>query len=184
MKKYERLFSPIKVGSLTLKNRIVKAPQSSEYWLEGQMITDRVIDLYEGIAEGGASMILIGAILFQPAEPELPFLFGGISDDRHIPGMSALASAVHKHDCHVLVQLHNPGPAPISSTYIPLASTTLTVDQVPLDYCVPTHGVTIEEIMEVCSIGVMMGGGPVLTHMAEVERALNEFYLDVDGEPV
>jgi alkylhydroperoxidase/carboxymuconolactone decarboxylase family protein YurZ len=44
--------------------------------------------------------------------------------------------------------------------------------------------VTIEEIMEVCSIGIMMGGGPVLTHMAEVERALNEFYLDEDGEPV
>jgi 2,4-dienoyl-CoA reductase (NADPH2) len=146
LKKYETLFSPIKVGSLTLKNRIVKAPQSSEYWLEGQMITNRVIDLYEGIAEGGASMILIGAILFQPAEPELPFLFGGISDDRHIPGMSELASAVHKHDCHVLVQLHHPGPAPISATYTPLASTTLTVDQVPLDYCVPTRGVTIDEM--------------------------------------
>ena len=146
MKKYEKLFSPIKVGSLTLKNRIVKAPQSSEYWLEGQMITDRVIDLYEGIAEGGASMILIGAILFQPAEPELPFLFGGISDDRHIPGMTALAAAVHKHDCHVLVQLHHPGPAPISATYTPLASTTLTVDQVPLDYCVATHGVTLDEM--------------------------------------
>jgi 2,4-dienoyl-CoA reductase (NADPH2) len=69
LKKYDKLFSPIKVGSLTLKNRIVKAPQSSEYWLEGQMITNGVIDLYEGIAEGGASMILIGAILFQPAEP-------------------------------------------------------------------------------------------------------------------
>ena len=146
MKKYDKLFSPIKVGSLTLKNRIVKAPQSSEYWLEGQMITNGVIDLYEGIAEGGASMILIGAILFQPAEPELPFLFGGLSDDRHIPGMTELASAVHKHDCHVLVQLHHPGPAPISATYIPLASTTLTVDQVPLDYCVPTHGVSIDEM--------------------------------------
>lgn len=32
--------------------------------------------------------------------------------------------------------------------------------------------------MEVCAIGIMMGGGSVLTHMAEVERALNEFYID------
>ncbi len=146
MKNYERLFSPLQVGSLTLKNRIVKAPQSSEYWLEGQMITNRVIDLYEGIAEGGASMILVGAILFQPAEPELPFLFGGLSQDRHIPGMTELAAAVHKHDCHILAQLHHPGPAPISTTYTPLASTTLTVDQLPLDYLAPTHGVTTEEI--------------------------------------
>ncbi|MDO8351547.1 MAG: carboxymuconolactone decarboxylase family protein [Gallionella sp.] len=58
-------------------------------------------------------------------------------------------------------------------------------------YCIALHvrackhaGVTIEEIMEVCSIGIMMGGGPVLTHMAEVERALNEFYLDEQGDPV
>jgi len=30
----------------------------------------------------------------------------------------------------------------------------------------------------------MMGGGPVLTHMAEVERALNEFYLNENGDPI
>lgn len=58
-------------------------------------------------------------------------------------------------------------------------------------YCIALHvrackqaGVTLEEIMEICAVGIMMGGGPVLTHMAEVERALNEFYLDENGEPV
>ena len=58
-------------------------------------------------------------------------------------------------------------------------------------YCIALHirackgaGVTLEEIMEVCAIGIMMGGGPVLTHMAEVERALNEFYLDDNGDPL
>jgi len=58
-------------------------------------------------------------------------------------------------------------------------------------YCIALHiracknaGVTLEEIMDVCAIGIMMGGGPVLTHMAEVERALNEFYLDANGDPI
>jgi AhpD family alkylhydroperoxidase len=58
-------------------------------------------------------------------------------------------------------------------------------------YCIGLHirackhaGVTLDEIMEICSIGIMMGGGPVLTHMAEVERALNEFFVDEDGEEV
>jgi AhpD family alkylhydroperoxidase len=58
-------------------------------------------------------------------------------------------------------------------------------------YCIGLHirackhaGVTVEEIMDVCGIAIMMGGGPVLTHMAEVERALNEFYLDENGEVV
>lgn len=58
-------------------------------------------------------------------------------------------------------------------------------------YCIALHvrackaaGVTLEELMDVCAIAIMMGGGPVLTHMAEVERALNEFYLDENGDPV
>jgi AhpD family alkylhydroperoxidase len=58
-------------------------------------------------------------------------------------------------------------------------------------YCIALHirackrvGVTFDEIMDVCGVAVMMGGGPVLTHMAEVERALNEFYLDENGDPV
>ena len=44
-------------------------------------------------------------------------------------------------------------------------------------YCIALHiracklaGVTVQEIMEVCSVAIMMGGGPVLAHMAEVER--------------
>lgn len=58
-------------------------------------------------------------------------------------------------------------------------------------YCIGMHvrscrsvGVTVDELMEACGVAIMMGGGPVLTHMAEVERALNEFYLDDEGEPV
>ncbi len=58
-------------------------------------------------------------------------------------------------------------------------------------YCIALHvrackaaGVTAEEIMDVCGLAVMMGGGPVLMMMAEVERAMNEFYLDENGELV
>lgn len=58
-------------------------------------------------------------------------------------------------------------------------------------YCIALHvracklaGITVEEIMEICAVAIMMGGGPVLTHIAEVERALNEFYLDKNGEPI
>ena len=58
-------------------------------------------------------------------------------------------------------------------------------------YCIALHvrsckaaGVSIDEIIEVCGLAVMMGGGPAMTHMAEVERCLNLFYLDENGEPV
>ena len=58
-------------------------------------------------------------------------------------------------------------------------------------YCIALHirsckanGVTVEEIIDVCGLAILMGGGPALTHMAEVERCLNEHYLDEEGDPV
>lgn len=58
-------------------------------------------------------------------------------------------------------------------------------------YCIALHirackqaGVTLQEMMDVCGIVIMMGGGPVLTHMAGAERVLNEFCLDADGNPI
>lgn len=50
------------------------------------------------------------------------------------------------------------------------------------DYCIGIHvnralkaGVTHAEIIEVCEVAILMGGGPALTHIAEVKKALALF---------
>lgn len=47
-------------------------------------------------------------------------------------------------------------------------------------YCIGVHvqkclelGVSEQEILDVCTIAMMMGGGPAMTYIAEVEKALN-----------
>ncbi len=49
-------------------------------------------------------------------------------------------------------------------------------------YCIGLHvesalkaGATKEEILETATVAILMGGGPALTHVAEVVKALNEF---------
>ncbi len=49
-------------------------------------------------------------------------------------------------------------------------------------YCIGLHvesalkaGATKEEILETTTVAILMGGGPALTHVAEVVKALNEF---------
>ena len=49
-------------------------------------------------------------------------------------------------------------------------------------YCIGLHvesalkaGATKEEILETAAVAIMMGGGPALTHVAEVVKALDEF---------
>ncbi len=49
-------------------------------------------------------------------------------------------------------------------------------------YCIGLHvqsalkaGATKEEILETATVAILMGGGPALTHVAEVVKALEEF---------
>jgi len=52
-------------------------------------------------------------------------------------------------------------------------------------YCIGIHtekalqaGATPEELWEVATVAVMMGGGPAMTYVAELQKALDEFVTD------
>ena len=52
-------------------------------------------------------------------------------------------------------------------------------------YCIGIHtqkaldaGATPEELWEVATVAVMMGGGPAMTYVAELQKALEEFAKD------
>ena len=58
--KYPYLFSPIRIGSLTIKNRIEATPLSfQDNTLEGYF-TKNAIDCYELRAKGGAGIVTLG----------------------------------------------------------------------------------------------------------------------------
>jgi AhpD family alkylhydroperoxidase len=49
-------------------------------------------------------------------------------------------------------------------------------------YCIAIHvekalnaGATKEEILEVATVAILMGGGPAMTYIVEVQKALDEF---------
>ena len=53
MQKYEKLLSPIQIGSKTLRNRIVKTAAGSRYWSQDGYVTERVKALFDQISSGG-----------------------------------------------------------------------------------------------------------------------------------
>jgi 2,4-dienoyl-CoA reductase-like NADH-dependent reductase (Old Yellow Enzyme family) len=61
MKKYTRLFSPLKVGPLTLRNRIVMPPMVTNMLVE----SDQAHAWYVARAKGGARLIIREAIPIQ-----------------------------------------------------------------------------------------------------------------------
>ena len=66
-RKYPNLFSPIKVGPLTLKNRIVSAPTSlADLSPEGHLTRDNIA-YYKLKARGGAAVVTVGESIVHSA---------------------------------------------------------------------------------------------------------------------
>ena len=56
---FSALFQPIKVGSMTLRNRIVKSAGSGPWGGDGTSVAPSAIDLYGQMADGGVSLIIL-----------------------------------------------------------------------------------------------------------------------------
>lgn len=103
---YDKLFTPINIGCLTLKNRFVMAPMSVHMTEDGT-VTPEEIAYTERRAAGGVAMIIVGSVCVHPDGD-----FGGqlyIESDERIAGLQQLTKVVHQHDCLIAAQIHHAG---------------------------------------------------------------------------
>lgn len=106
MNQYPHLFSPIKIGNTTVKNRIFMPPLSTNLADKGY-VTDALVEHYSNRAKGGVGLIITEVTTVEPVYTYLP---GDMSiyDDSYIPGWKKLVDAVHQYDCKILSQLFHP----------------------------------------------------------------------------
>ena len=104
---FPKLLSPIKVNTLTLRNRIVMTAAHVGYaTLEGE-VTDRLIDFYTLRARGGVGLILIGGC---PVDEHISMPnMVRIDHDRFIPGLKRLTRQVKEAGAGISVQLCHVG---------------------------------------------------------------------------
>ena len=100
------LFSPMRISSLELKNRIVMTAMHLGYTPDGE-VTDRLVDFYVQRAKGGVGFIIVGGC---PIDE-----YGGMSnmvcihDDRYVPGLRRLTEAVRSSGARIAAQLYQAG---------------------------------------------------------------------------
>ena len=104
MGKESLLLQPLKVGNLTLKNRIMFPPLTTGYEERDGSIGERSFHFYERLAKGGASYVVIGDVAPVNTASPTPKLF----DDRQIPTFKKLADAMHAYDCKLALQIFHP----------------------------------------------------------------------------
>ena len=90
------LFSPGRIGSLYIKNRIVMAPLGSRLTSENGAVTEDMIEFYSQRASGGTGLIVIEAMGI-----DYPLAVGKpnhvrFHEDRYMPGHAKLVERIHE----------------------------------------------------------------------------------------
>lgn len=101
MHKLKRLFEPIKIGQMELRNRL-KLPAVALSYAHDMRVTDRLKNFYVERAKGGVALI---GITCTATRLDLVDILVGIYDDRFIPGLRELVDSCHKYGAKIYAQV-------------------------------------------------------------------------------
>ena len=98
---FKHLFSPFRIGSLDIRNRVFMSPHG----MVGLGIgTDAQVGYFEARARGGCGFMVIASCQVVPAPQVPPGWFIEAYNRDHIPAIRRIVDAVHKHDSKIVVQ--------------------------------------------------------------------------------
>lgn len=104
--KLNRIFTPITINGLELKNRIVMTAIHTLYSHDGHA-NDRFNQFYWKRAEGGVGLIIVGGCKFDDYGAAKGMM--SLESDDYIPGWKAFTDGIHQRGGKVAVQLYHAG---------------------------------------------------------------------------
>ena len=106
--KYPNLLSPVKIGKVTLRNRVVMAAMGMSQSDNG-FVNQAVLNHYSERAKGG-----VGAVIVEVTCVDTPLGLNTngmlvIDDDKYVPGMKRLADVIHEGGAKAFLQISHTG---------------------------------------------------------------------------
>jgi len=123
----ERLFKPIEIGGVEIRNRIVMSPMVTHFASDRGTVSERLIDYYVERAKGGVGLIITEACYVRADGRRKKYRLS-ISKDDDIQGLRKLTQAVRKCGAKIGAQLVHGGRVcfsadideiPVSASSIP-----------------------------------------------------------------
>lgn len=178
MNQYPHLFSPIKIGETTVKNRIFMPPISTNLADKGY-VTEELIQHYTARAKGGVGLIITEVTTVEPVYTYLPGDMS-ICDDSYIPGWKKLTDSVHQYGAKILPQLFHPAymafPIPGTPRFIaPSNVGPYYAKEAPRAVTVEELKVIIRQFGEAAGRVKQAGGDGVEIHAAHAHGLLGGF---------
>ncbi len=130
MPQFENLFSPIRLGSLEIRNRFVVPAMATTLGNEDGTVSQALIDYWVARAKGGWGLLIVENTAIDPlgkVGPREPCLWSA----DFVPGFQRLTDAVHSYGAKIAIQISHagrqtfpevlqmPGTQPVSASPIP-----------------------------------------------------------------
>lgn len=103
---FDKLFEPIQIRGMELRNRVVMSAMGTHESAEsedGKSVTDKLIAYHVARAKGGNGLNTVEVTSVDA--PSAPFGFLSIAEDKYISGFKKLNDAVHKAGGKTCIQL-------------------------------------------------------------------------------
>lgn len=98
------IFESTQLAGMPLQNRLVRSATWEGLADDRGMVTDRLVKVYETLAEGGVGLIISSYLYVQPVGKQTPGQVGAYSDDQ-VEGLKRLSTAVHQRGGRIVGQI-------------------------------------------------------------------------------
>lgn len=148
-KLFPHLFTPGKIGNLEIKNRIVKAPQSTGMSNIDGSVTERLVRHYRELAKGGTGLVIVEYAYVDNIASKSAHCQLGISDKEHIPGLGWLADVIKDNGARAGIQIEHCGRQKFLGTKPMKSASQIPWPKIYDAYGVVPDALTIEEIKDI-----------------------------------
>ncbi|MCQ2563218.1 MAG: FAD-dependent oxidoreductase [Mogibacterium sp.] len=112
---YDMLLSPMSIGNVEIKNRIVMTSAEFSLGEPSGKVTPRLSDYYEERAKGGVGLIIPGICRVNDMTGAATYTQLSMSHDYHIEPMREMVRKLHSHGAKLAIQLHHEGPSGLTA---------------------------------------------------------------------
>ena len=105
--RYDLLFTPLKIGPVTAKNRFFQVPHCNGM---GHAMPLAHAAMREMKAEGGWAVVSTEECEIHPSGDLTPYVEARLWDDRDIPALALMCDKVHAHGALAALELTHNGP--------------------------------------------------------------------------
>jgi len=143
---FDNVFSPIKIGTMQVKNRLSRSAAATNYAAVGGAVTPLLMDFYAEQARGGVGLIMVETSYVDEKGSRGLEREMAISRDDCIPGLAKVAKAIKENGARAGIQLGHLGggralgPPLVAPSAVPYG--TVMGDKIPQE-------LSIEEIKEI-----------------------------------